>query len=79
MFWFFSYERSNLNKYIKINQLIFYIKLQDFVADNSDTVIKRKYWALVIGKPAKQKGRIVAPLKKVRVCVWTIFFVDESK
>ena len=41
----------------------------DCVADNSDKVIKRKYWALVIGKPAKQKGRIVAPLKKVRVCV----------
>mgnify|MGYP002776880295 CR=1 FL=1 len=68
-----------MNQYIKINHVDFYIKLQDFVADNSDKVIKRKYWALVIGKPAKQKGRIVAPLKKVRVCVRTENLIAVSK
>ena len=34
---------------------------------DSDNVMKRKYWALVIGEPDKKKGRIVAPLKKVFV------------
>lgn len=38
---------------------------KDSVVHDRVRVIKRKYWALVIGTPSKRKGRITAPLKKV--------------
>lgn len=49
---------------------LFRTKTENAIAGCKDTmvhdrVIKRKYWALVIGAPAVRKGRITAPLKKV--------------
>lgn len=38
---------------------------KDSAAHERIRSIKRKYWALVIGTPAKKKGRLIASLKKV--------------